>query len=82
MLYFVRSSSGYELGVPYSNRHVTYVNEGNAISSHLTYQSNYTNKHIHIGRLTVADLIELGSNFLKPQVLEGKGNDQNFLLYR
>jgi hypothetical protein len=54
--FFSPSSSGYVLGVPDSDQHITVVEEGKSISSHRTLQAK--GESDHLGRMKLSDLNE------------------------
>lgn len=53
LLYIIPSKDGYILTVPHSDTHVTILDKGIVISSHVTHQ--LTDEHDHLGELSKSD---------------------------
>jgi len=74
------SSSGMVFGSTYSNKHITLIDEGNAISSHITEQD--TKNQNHLGRVSKNEMTdELWLEILKPRKLEDNELDQTMMYF-
>lgn len=74
------SSSGLVFGLTHSNKHVTLVEERNAISSHTTEQN--TKKYSHLGRVFKKEMSdELWLEVLKPRKLKDNELDQKMTYF-
>ncbi|MCW3998937.1 MAG: hypothetical protein NWE93_01700 [Candidatus Bathyarchaeota archaeon] len=79
VLYAVRSSSGFVVGVPNSNRHLTLIPEGESLSVHLTYPPD---KRIHLGRIDIPSLAKkVLSEFIVPTEIPEPARDDNVLYF-
>jgi hypothetical protein len=74
------SSSGVVFGVPHSNKHITLVDEGKAISSHGTEQN--TKKHNHLGRVSKNEMNDrFWLEILKPRKLKKTELDRTMMYF-
>jgi hypothetical protein len=74
------SSSGVVFSLTHSDKHVTLVEERNAISTHTTEQN--TKKHIHLGRLSKNEMTDkLWLEILKPRKLKDSELDQTMMYF-
>lgn len=74
------SSSGSVFGLAHSDKHITVIKEGNAISSHTTVQD--TKKQNHPGRLSKNEMTNrLWLEILKPRKLQDNELDQTMMYF-
>jgi hypothetical protein len=74
------SSSGVVFGLTHSSKHVTVVEERNAISSHTTEED--TKRHSHLGRVSEKEMSgELWLQVLKPRKLKDDELDQKMTYF-
>jgi len=74
------SSSGAVFGVTHSSKHITLIEERNAISSHITEQD--TKKYNHLGRLSKNEMTgRLWLEILKPRKLRQSELDQKMTYF-
>jgi hypothetical protein len=80
-----RKGAGIEFGVTRSNQHITLVDEGLSISSHITDQTKKTqdrDRWKHLGRLYKSDMQEqMWLDQLKPRLIGNEELDKNLIYF-